>query len=61
LSARYPVFSKIPLVNKPFREVVTLFGEIAKFLDKVVEEHIKSQDYSEEMEPRDFIDAYLAE
>lgn len=61
LASIYPLLAKLPPCKEPFEETVRLFNEIGSFLDGVIAEHIKTQDYSEEMEPRDFIDAYLAE
>lgn len=41
--------------------MVSVFDEITGFLSTIIDEHEKEQDYDEEFEPRDFIDAYLME
>ncbi|KAI6183427.1 (pine wood nematode) hypothetical protein [Aphelenchoides bicaudatus] len=61
LASIYPLLAKLPPCKEPFNELVSLFNEVTYFLDGIIDEHIKTQDYSEEAEPRDFIDAYLTE
>lgn len=44
-----------------FDKAVDLFATIFKFLNGVIAEHEKHNDYTMEMEPHDFIDAYMME
>ncbi|KAI6172740.1 (pine wood nematode) hypothetical protein [Aphelenchoides besseyi] len=54
--------SKLPIFRSRFRACVELNLEIRNFIEKCVDEHLASTDYSaDEFEPRDFIDAFLFE
>ncbi|KAI6219424.1 (pine wood nematode) hypothetical protein [Aphelenchoides besseyi] len=54
--------SKLPIFRTRFRACVNLNLEIRDYIEKCVDEHIASTDYStDEFEPRDFIDAFLFE
>lgn len=61
LASIYPLLNKLPVVKGYFEEIVGYSNQILHFLEGIIDEHAKTQDYSEEMEPRDFVDAYLME
>jgi len=51
----------IPPFKSKFQLSIDLFGELTSYLYGVVDEHINNNDYSVDMEPQDYIDAYLSE
>ena len=53
--------AKLPVFKQKLNYAVSLFHVIFKFMDGVIDEHSKSNNYKNDAEPHDFIDAYLAE
>ncbi|KAI6240329.1 (pine wood nematode) hypothetical protein [Aphelenchoides fujianensis] len=54
--------SKLPLLRIPFDRVVKLQLEMRDYLEEVVDEKLRTIDYSaDDFEPNDFIDAFLRE
>lgn len=51
----------LPIFKPRFDRAVNLFSEIFSFLNGIIDDHQKTNDYSNDIEPQDFIDAYLSE
>lgn len=75
LASIYRSLSKIWPFKEPFQRfeqctilfiqlsfrTIKIYNEINEYLAGIIQEHEKSQDFSQEFEPRDFIDSYLLE
>lgn len=56
-----PLLRKMPYFGTKFYYAIDLFNEIFAFIDNVIDQHKKHNDYKTLNEPRDFIDAFLME
>lgn len=51
----------LPVIKPRFDKAISLFDELAVYLTRVIDDHIEQNDYSNEIEPQDYIDAFLQE
>lgn len=47
-----PFLAKLPVFKPRFDKIVNLFAELFNFLEGIIEDHIKNNDYSGEVEAR---------
>ncbi|CAD5224523.1 unnamed protein product [Bursaphelenchus xylophilus] len=56
-----PKLMQVPILNSKAKETVRILLELFAFLDRQIEEHLADNDYTQDLEPNSFIDAYLLE
>jgi hypothetical protein len=61
LAANNLFLCRIPPFKAPFEHCTGLFGQLFEYLGEIIDEHMKQHAADPDMEPRDFIDAYLVE
>ncbi|KAI6184603.1 hypothetical protein M3Y97_00614200 [Aphelenchoides bicaudatus] len=54
-------FINFPLIKPKYQAVLALFEDLKAFLGGIIDDHIKNNDYSNEIEAQDYIDAFLSE
>jgi hypothetical protein len=52
MAVTIPSLSKFPVFKSRYQEGINLHHQILDFLDAIIEDHIKNNDYSNEIEPR---------
>lgn len=53
---------KLPVFRTPFNKLIKSFGELLDFLYQIIEQHEEQlKDSGYDIEPRDFVEAYLIE
>lgn len=52
---------KVPLLGDAGNRTLKYFKEIFAFVDSKVQQHLREVDYTQLVEPRDYIDAFLLE
>ncbi|CAD5221423.1 unnamed protein product [Bursaphelenchus okinawaensis] len=57
----YPWVLNIPFVANAGREAASIYGEILDFMEEQVNLHLKQNDYTEDYEATDFVNAFLVE
>ena len=53
--------ASLPYFKSKVDHATSLFNIIFNFLESIIDDHLKANDYTSDMEPQDFIDAYLLE
>uniref|UniRef100_A0A1I7RLX0 Unspecific monooxygenase n=1 Tax=Bursaphelenchus xylophilus TaxID=6326 RepID=A0A1I7RLX0_BURXY len=56
-----PYLMKVPVLNAEARIGVDVTKEMISYFDRQVEKHLKENDYTQDLEPTDFLDAFLVE
>lgn len=51
----------LPFVNKSAKSQISSTKKVIDYMKNQIKDHLDNNDYSQEIEPRDFIDAYLTE
>ncbi|CAD5227519.1 unnamed protein product [Bursaphelenchus xylophilus] len=51
----------VPYIGQPGRETIDTFKLIFDYIDNVIQDHLDRNDYTQELQPESFIDAYLME
>ncbi|CAD5230524.1 unnamed protein product [Bursaphelenchus xylophilus] len=56
-----PWLMEVPVINRRAKDAVKYMAAIFAFLDKQIQQHLAENDYTQDLEPNDYIDAYLLE
>ncbi|CAD5224519.1 unnamed protein product [Bursaphelenchus xylophilus] len=61
LALNNPSLMQVPVLNWRAKRAVECMREILVFLDRQIQKHVAENDYTQDLEPHDYIDAYLLE
>lgn len=52
IAANSPFLCSLPVIKPRYEKSVELFNRVFKFVDGIIDDHVKNTDYSSEIEPR---------